>query len=193
MDGRQLYIPFGPLPVTLLSFKGEENDGQHILHWKTSNEQNTSHFVIEHSSDAKLFKELGMTNAAGNSHEEKNYGFTYKTPMLGKSFYRLKMVDIDGKFTYSNVVLLNVIDNLTSISLYPNPTANILNVEIHNQKNPSQINMRISDLTGKTVWISDKTNLENKYQIDISSFASGMYFLIVEIQNEKQIIKFRRL
>ena len=183
----------GPLPVTLLSFNGEEKEGQHHLYWKTSTEENTSHFVIEHSADAKLFKELGMTNAAGNSQEEKEYRFANKTPLLGNNFYRLKMVDIDGKFTYSNVVLLNVLKDKTTILLYPNPSATQLNIELQNLPVQANVSMRIIDITGKTIWSSQSKYQGRSYQINISEFASGLYQLIIGYGNEKQVIKFRRL
>ena len=185
--------PVGPLPVSLLSFTGQEKDGHHILYWKTSNEENTAHFVIEHSSDAKMFRELGITNAAGNSSTEKEYTFTNKTPVTGNNFYRLKMIDIDGKYSYSNVVLLNLLKDNTTLLLYPNPSASILNVEFLNLKANANIQMHIIDFSGKTIWTSQLKYNGSLYQIDISAFASGLYQLLINSGNEKQAIKFRKM
>jgi hypothetical protein len=182
-----IVLPVGPLPIELLSFTGKPVNAYHELNWETNVETNSSHFVLELSSDATNFRELGMRNAAGNSNEKTN-----KTPFVGNNFYRLKMVDLDGKFKYSNIVLLKVLADKSSVSVYPNPSASILNVDILNLKNNTSIKMKVYDMAGKTIWASENKYDGTSIQIDITNYALGIYQLYIETPTDKQIVKFRK-
>lgn len=188
-----VYYPLNALPLTLLSFSGRYDGDFHLLNWQTSSEINTSHFVVETSVDAISFRELGMVNASGNSSKKLEYEFTNKKPVQGNNFYRLKMVDIDGKFTYSNVVLLKLLKENTSVVLYPNPSASVLNVDISSELDNSPLTMQIIDMTGKTIWNNETKKDKVTYQIDISSFANGMYQLRIQQGKENYFIKFNKI
>ncbi len=182
--------PLGPLPVELLSFTGRESENIHILDWSTSMELNSSHFVLEHSLNATNFFELGMRNAAGNSSVEKRYTFSNKKPSIGNNFYRLKMVDLDGKFKYSNIVLLKVRKDNSTVLAYPNPTASMLNIEMNGIAIGTKLEMTLIDAAGKLLMKQNYTFENQLYTIDVSTYSSGLYFLKINGNAFSEIMKF---
>jgi len=98
-------IPATSLPVTLLNFSGRLENNMIPLGWSTSSEQNTAYFEVQKSVDGTGFYPLGKVTAAGNSSTERRYSYIDKA-VSAENYYRLRMVDIDGKFTYSNVVVI---------------------------------------------------------------------------------------
>ncbi|MBK6821227.1 MAG: T9SS type A sorting domain-containing protein [Bacteroidetes bacterium] len=183
-------IPLGPLPVTLLSFNGKDINGTHLLDWTTSMEINSSHFVVEHAVDASLYRELGMVNAAGNSSTERNYSFVNAKPVMGNNYYRLKMVDIDQKYKYSNVILLKLLKDHTSMMVYPNPTANYLNVEINGMALGTPLQIEVLDAGGKILKFETIHVNQQAYSLDVSAYANGLYFLKIKGDSFAELVKF---
>ena len=177
------------LPLNLLSFTGEQADKKHLLHWITSQEQNTSHFDVERSADGIHFIKLGTVAAAGNSAVQRNYNFTDTDPMQGNNFYRLKMFDIDGSLKYSNIILLKLSGN-TTLSIYPNPTAKTLNVLLGGVTDNSTINAAILDANGKIVNNIQVKKTGNAISFDVERLTAGMYLLRVSWNNETSVWRF---
>jgi hypothetical protein len=175
-------IPLAPLPVELLSFTGFQKDGKHLLNWKTSFEINTSHFEIEHSTNSQLFTSIAKIIANGNSNAILNYDFTNQKPFIGNNFYRLKLVDKDGSFIYSNIILLKVLSGYT-ISVYPNPTADILNINLGGNLQNKPILISLIDASGKI--IMQKQVLQNNQNItlNVAHLPKATYSLLL-INNE---------
>ncbi|MBK8496131.1 MAG: T9SS type A sorting domain-containing protein [Chitinophagaceae bacterium] len=103
------YVEFGAviLPVTLIDFTVKENAGKNILNWNTASESNSSYFSIERSTDAQHYTAIGSVPASGNSSSEIKYSFTDANPSTGINYYRLVLMDKDGKFEYSKIVSIN--------------------------------------------------------------------------------------
>ncbi len=96
------------LPVTLLNFSGEVNGKQNWLHWATASEENNTGFEVQRSNDGYSFNKVGFVNtkaANGNSDLKLNYDFS-DIGFASTNYYRLKQIDKDGKFSYSNIVVL---------------------------------------------------------------------------------------
>lgn len=111
-----------PLPVSLVDFKvGDVTSTKVELTWSTASEENLDKFVIERSTDEKTFKPVGEVNAAGNSTKMLSYNFADETPVTHTLYYRLKSVDLDGKFEYSSVVVADL-QSSKELSIYPNPS-----------------------------------------------------------------------
>jgi len=96
-----------PLPVTLTKFNALRNGVQGYLQWQTAQEENSREFVIERSPDGKTFTAIGTVPAAGKSSQPTDYSFTDLTPINGPNYYRLRETDLDSKYTYSIVRVLN--------------------------------------------------------------------------------------
>jgi subtilisin-like proprotein convertase family protein len=164
--------PTCPTPVNLLSFTGKIVSSQSQLQWQTVTESNTANFIIEHSIDGFTFNAIGTIAAAGNSNSLKNYGFTHHTPKIGNNYYRLKTIDRDGKFSYSQVVLLNMA-NRQDIIVYPNPARDYIIIEHPRSSVASQI--KILDMMGRLVLSTNADKYSSKTRIDLKGLSRGSY------------------
>ncbi len=140
------------LPLTLLDFNATERTGHILLQWNTSSELNTSHFEVEKLGVAQVFAKFGAIYAKGAGSYTNRYQFADYLAQDGIVYYRLKMVDKDGQFTYSKVIAVNVkntkMGSLSLISLKSQGT--ILNYNISSLSNkPATITL--SDMQGKLV------------------------------------------
>ncbi len=186
------------LSVTLLNFSGEVNGKQNLLHWSTVSEQNNTGFEVQRSNDGYGFNKVGFVNSKavnGNSNFKLNYDFSDIAFTVSANYYRLKQIDKDGKFSYSNIVLLRDQNPAadSTISVYPNPAKNILNIKIfaHNSKD---IKLSVIDISGK-IFLTKSTLVsdgETIIQVDVSHLAAGTYFIksISADGNEKTVKKF---
>ncbi len=178
------------LPVTLEYFNASSDNNNNTISWKTLSESNSDYFEVERSADGSNWTLLEKINAAGNSIAAIEYSVKDFFPYKGFSYYRLKQVDIDNRFTYSAVrkVLVNeAIDN--SITVYPNPaTAFIILAE----KNTVDIAaLIITNISGQVVNNRVKINSLSPYKIriDISQLADGIYYIKTKNGNMVQYIK----
>ncbi|MEO5501415.1 MAG: T9SS type A sorting domain-containing protein, partial [Ginsengibacter sp.] len=183
----KVIYPLGPLPVTLLSFTGEQQGKSNLLKWTTSQEVNTAYFEIERSTSANIYTKLQTVLASGNSTTLLSYLFLDVQPMTGNNFYRLKLVDADGKFVYSNTVLLRVSDDLL-LSVFPNPTADKLNISINSTQNFAQLKLFVFDNSGKI--ISQQVEANNTIILDVSKYPAGVYFLKILFGDKEETMRF---
>lgn len=116
----------GVLPVELLMFTGRSKADVNELEWATASEENSSAFIVERSVDGNVFHDLGSVQAAGNSQQEVRYAFIDEAPPSGAAFYRLRMVDLDGAFEQSPVVVVQ--RGAGDVVLYPNPAETFVNI-----------------------------------------------------------------
>jgi uncharacterized repeat protein (TIGR01451 family) len=125
----------GTTPVTLTYFKASfSNNETALLTWNSESEINANHYEIERSENAINFTKRGIVNAIGSPSTSQNYTYIdlLKTSS-SKIFYRLKMVDNDGTFKYSNVVALKLNNAGSSINTYPNPFTSNIKIEVVSQ------------------------------------------------------------
>lgn len=177
-----------PFPVELANFSANALSNKVQLDWTTASEINTDYFQVEKSIDGINFEKVFTQKAAGNSNMALDYqGFDYE-PFKGISYYRLKTVDLDGKYVYSNVVAVNF-QSAFAISVYPNPTKDHLNVQL--SENSNEIHISIFDLTGRLVF-EDHKQYTNKVEINTQNWTPGMYIAKVKTQSgefSKKIVK----
>ena len=107
-DGHDIALFTGgvPLPLTLLAFEALPRDGFVLLQWSTADERGTDYFTVERTRDAADYLDLGRTPAAGDAGpgEVIDYALRDDSPLAGTSYYRLRMVDLDGTATLSHLV-----------------------------------------------------------------------------------------
>lgn len=163
------------LPVRLERFEVQEKHKNALLHWKTSNEVNFSHFEIERSLDRKTFNKIGtlLANSTGDYQFVDN-----KPPLNKKLFYRLKMLDFDGSFKYSAIKNLKINAALTSLKLSPNPANNNLNINFHSDIQ-TKVTIELCNTLGAVIMTLNKQirRGEQNIKINISSLPKGLYFL----------------
>ena len=120
----------GTLPVILTHFDANLSNGKKVvLSWSTEQEVNSDHFTVEKSSDGIHWQTVTTVKAAGNSSSPLNYTAADETPSTGANFYRIAMIDLDGKTSYT--IIKNVrLNAFGHISLYPNPATDVMNISL---------------------------------------------------------------
>lgn len=163
-----------PLPVTLVSFKGQSENSANILNWVTVNEDNVASFELERGTNGYSFDRIATLNAKGNSTTTNNH-YTYNDATAGTTaYYRLKMVDVDGKANYSDIVVLRKGVGQNTIHVYPNPAESTLFLE--GLTNNSSY--RITDALGREAISTTTIHAEDAFtSINISGLVQGIYFL----------------
>ncbi len=171
------------LPIKLNSFNGKFIDNTNQLYWSTSSEINTNIFDVERSINGKDFFSIGKVKAIGNSTTAQNYNFADANvngaPMY---YYRLKSVDNNGSYGYSNIIRITK-DSKTTISLYPNPSRNIVTIEGDKIEK-----IVVTNLLGKTVLVKN-VNAVNNTTLNISGLAKGFYNVNVMNTNSTKSLK----
>ena len=177
------------LPITLTSFATTKKENTSLLQWHTCSETNCKGFSIERSTDNKTFTPIGFAASKGGGNKCSNdYSFIDKAPANGINYYRLKIQDNDGKFSYSNVENLQFkIQNL-KFKITPNPVVDILKVEGLDES--MKYELRIINDQGREMYSSFSTHYST-FSIHVSSLPAGVYYLIAVNENgERQTLKF---
>ncbi|MGI8634677.1 MAG: T9SS type A sorting domain-containing protein, partial [Segetibacter sp.] len=177
------------LPIKLASFDAVKNLATVNLKWKTAQEANTKAFIVQRSTDAINFEDIGIVSAAGNSAVEHTYAFTDNNPAEGKNYYRIKQVDKDEKFEISKV--LNVtFKSLFKISLSPNPAKNAVNILSGNRM--SGFTIQLLDLNGKILKQKLVGNSGTGTSFNLTGMSKGTYLIRVvdgkTVQTQKLMI-----
>lgn len=166
-----------PLPVTLVSFKASLNDASNTnLQWRTTSEQNSQKFNIEHSIDGKAWIEKGSVEAVGESSSSVDYSFIDVTPVIGENLYRLKMVDKDGTFAYSRIESVRL-EGVAAV-FYPNPVVDRLFLKV-SDKSPV-IEVALRNAAGNSVYSASSVPAHG---IDVKSLDAGIYLVQVILEN----------
>jgi hypothetical protein len=163
-------------PVTFSKFEANCNDKGTAIEWATSQEINSENYQIEKSFDGANWKSIATIKAAGNSSTDKEYN--YLDLNAGVAKYRIKQVDMDGRFTYTSIATTNCTPKNIDIAIYPVPAKDRLNIAISTNKNINT-NFVIYDATGKIVkQLTQKITVgNNALQIDVTNLPNGQYIL----------------
>ncbi len=171
------------LPLRLLSFTGSKQTNYNQLQWKTADETNTKEFVLERSTDGRSFSSFATVAARGNGNGV--YSYTDNAQLSGKVYYRLKMVDSDGRFTYSNIIVLSNQNN-TTVTVYPNPVTDKATLQVGDNKLINTF-AKLTDMSGRLVsTILIKNNFEI---IEMGKLPSGIYMLQLADGTVQKIVK----
>jgi len=180
-----------PLPVRLRDFTAVRNSqGGVNLKWTTDLEQNTSHFNIERSVDGISFSSIGTVRSAGNSTSLRNYSFIDDGLFTSELFYRLKMVDLDGRFEYSPTKKIRFNNRGLKFTLLPNPGVGPVRLLIEGQARGS-LELTLTDQAGRMLIREkgEKTRQAFQWQPDLSGLASGLYFIRITGNEVNQTLK----
>lgn len=122
-DGSSAFCGVGPLPIKLISFSDNILANGISIDWVTSTEKDFDYFLLERAPSTLDFKAITQVEGKGGLDMTTSYSFLDISPNSGKNYYRLKSVDLDGTFTYSNVILAEWSSN-SNVNIYPNPIQN---------------------------------------------------------------------
>lgn len=182
--------PQGALPVSLLDFTGSLQNKKVLLEWSTSAEYDSKQFEIEKSLDGINYQLLHTVPAAGNSTSEKRYSYQ-DADVAAVNYYRLKMVDINGDFKQSNVVIIKNNGLTQAILSVINPFKN--DIIIRFAKTPAgEIKLKLIDMAGRLLLTGKRNNAVSpliNFETAGTAISKGMY--ILQIESEGTIYSFK--
>jgi len=179
----EVCIILAPLPVELVNFTGENTTRGSQLNWVTASELNNAHFEVEHSTDGREFTMLDKVAGNGTTQNAQSYDFLHKTPAVGENYYRLKQVDFDGAFEYSNIVYVENKNNSEPVIIYPNPAHDFVTYE------GGAATLTFFDAYGRKVM--EQTTQDQSTTVDVTNLEVGIYMLeITNSSNEKTVKRF---
>lgn len=172
------------LPVKYASPLSAKVEGESILlEWATATETNNKGFNIERSEDGKNWTNIAWVAGKATSNQLHNYRFVDSAPHSGINYYRLKQVDFDEKFEYSNIVTA-VLENRGEVQLFPNPVTDWLTIKSREGVPVQEVH--VLDYSGKEVNVEWGDNEE----LDISTLTPGVYFVKIKLFNEIVVRRF---
>jgi hypothetical protein len=183
------------LPVVLAQFiASKQSDGSVKLSWTTSQEVNAGYYDVERSGDQTGWTKIGSVKAKGNSTIATDYSLFDNLPLDGTGYYRLKMVDLDGKFVYSKTVSVSADKNNVPLVIYNNPFTDLIRIKV-NVSRAQNLTMTVSDMLGKTylrqsLQAQAGDNLVNLQPAVIGG--SGMYILRITGDSYNQTAKIEK-
>jgi hypothetical protein len=184
-------------PLNLLLFTATKDDKTVNLNWQTTAEKSISHFTIQRNVSGADFTDLGdipaLSDTSVNSYA---YPDNVENITTNKVFYRLKIIDKDGLYTYSNLIPVELSANPTGsnangLKVYPNPAKDQLCV-LFNLQNAVEAELRIIDISGKIVFRNTVNNNpgNNIVFINLAVVSSGMYYVLLIADNTIQKTQF---
>jgi hypothetical protein len=168
------------VPIRLSAFEGKISNRNAALYWQTANESNSSHFVVERSTDGVHFENAGRVAAAGNTAQMSNYSFTDVNIPTGRLYYRLKQVDADGRFEYSGTIVLQNRQNGFQFIVSPNPASAFITIQ-YNGLAEQDTDIKLYDVQGKLVQQTKINKGQAMVRLNIEALYTGTY--IVKIQS----------
>ena len=182
------------LPIDLLSFGGECENGRVQLEFVVASQVNNDYFTIERSVDAYKWNEVGVIAGEGNTNTQVTYNWTDDNPFNGVSYYRLAQTDYDGTTKRFDPIAVSCESSVTGYSVYPNPANEVLNIDIElTSYQGNNVEIEIMDINGRKIQ-SQNAQLDRGYnhlEVDLSEIPSGVY--MINFSGTKDYIKESRI
>lgn len=183
-------IGLGPLPLDLLSFSASLAQKDKVLiQWRSENEIDFDYYELQRSRDLQAFKIIA-TVAGNNVISQSQYEWLDHFPETGDNYYRLKQVDQDGRFSYSEWVNVKLDPRTSQIKIYPNPATDQLFISTASQAIQS---LSLYDATGKEIRLQQILSNDFDFELNLSGFESGLYFIKIETKDEIQFLRFTKI
>jgi len=174
-----------PLPVKLMSFTGTYKNNGALLNWTAENQVNFSGYAIERSKDGITYESIAMVNKQGTGLERQQYQYLDNLAQENGNvyYYRLRMMDLDDKFTYSNVIMIRRDGLKPGLSISPNPILSGGPATVRFEtESKGLVEVRIADMNGRILLRQQNQVNEGANSIalkDLNRLQPGMYMLQV--------------
>ncbi len=170
----------GVLPVTIIDFTATKYNESLLLKWYATYETNFKLYEIQRSTDGIVFTSIGEVPGKNLA----NYSFTdHALPFAGTVYYRLKMINIDGKSDYSKTTAVRLNENTADIRVYPNPVSQKLNIQLQ-QGLTQNSQLLTSDITGRIVMQQQIFTGQRIIELNVAGLSPGRYFIKIANGNE---------
>jgi hypothetical protein len=180
-------IPNGPLPLTLINFTAAQQASNTLLQWTTAQEKEFSHFEIERADQTLKFTTIGYEQGKGEAGKQTIYQYVDYTGLHQRMYYRLKMVDLDGSFSYSPVVRVQSHNEIEQVRVYPNP---VVGEVFQLGKQPSSGTLTLIDQKGNIIW-EELIKDGSEYALP-ENMQAGVYVLKIQsdafVQTQRLVI-----
>jgi hypothetical protein len=173
------------LPVKLLPLTAVWEGSTVKLYWATAQETGSKNFEIERSADGQHFNLLKTVPAAMNSDSRTNYTTDDAAPLAGNNFYRVKAVDLDEKYSYSNIAVVRKLGTEFELKFYPNPAHTQTTIELLASRNGSA-NMELINANGSTIYkkvLNWKKGM-NVETVDMRLLPAGIYYIRIVTETD---------
>jgi Secretion system C-terminal sorting domain len=177
----------GTLPVTLIDWTATYANNNIALKWATTVERNASHFIIERSFDGIEYTDAAMIFAVGNSDITNNYSYNDKVPgNNGVIYYRLKIVDMDGKARTSAIRMVRIgkTNEVVKVIAYPNPVINDLRITIPQNWQDKQVSYQVMNTSGQVIKSTTVAHASQTEIVSMTQVPAGIYIVKVTNGNE---------
>ncbi|GGA83883.1 hypothetical protein GCM10011511_03790 [Puia dinghuensis] len=177
------------LPVTLSSFTATAQGATAQLDWTTEQQTGFSRFDIQRAGDDGQFSTIGTVAAAANTNTEVRYTYTDANPLAGKNYYRLAMVDVDGKVAYSTIRALSFDaggDAGITLTVYPNPVVDNLHLSLTHVSGKNAI--RLLNSQGQVMRVVTATSPAT-VDMPVSNLGRGIYFVEVQSSDGNHFVR----
>ncbi|MBO9659476.1 MAG: FG-GAP repeat protein, partial [Chitinophagaceae bacterium] len=176
------------LPATMVSFRGNKDGSRVLLDWVTVDEQTLSHYEVERSTDGVNFTKIADVTA--KDQQRNNYNFPDEKPLFGNNYYRLKIVDDDSKYVYSNTVVVKFDQkNAGIVTIAPNPAQQQVNIRLTGFEK-GEYTLRLFNTAG-ILFETRKINLREHQQTEVMNrnrnIVPGVYMVTIHDENNNKL------
>jgi hypothetical protein len=162
------------LPVLFNSFYATRNNNNVVLNWNTAMEHNNNNFEVQRSFDGSNWTVIAIMLGAGNSDNIQQYSYTDKNMTAAIAYYRIRQVDIDGKYEYSTVKTVRTNKTTPATKIYA--SGNAVNIEF-NQETKNPVTVRIIDMNGRVIGQQDNQSASYRITMNLNNHITGMYIV----------------
>ena len=170
------------LPVELIAFSGYRENADVVLEWVTESETNNDRFLVEHSDSSYEFEVIGELPGAGTTSETQVYTLKHTRALRGNNYYRLKQINIDGTFEYSEVIMVNI-ESTDLFTVRPTQAEDEITIEFYDYYD-KDIELVIFDVLGRKRMDETLSAGRNAIAIDIENLDTGHYFIRMKVKGE---------
>ena len=172
-----------PLPIELSSFSGKRIEDEVQLSWQTNSEDQNQGFEIHRSSNDNIWRKIGWVDGNGSSNQQHVYTFDDTKPAYGINYYRLKQIDFDGEFEYSEVIAIENDNSDINIQVFPNPSDSKFNIQIDNPLS-QKMKIQINDNLGIKIWESNLMVETSEWRKELNIEKNGVYLISIQLGNK---------
>ncbi|NJK82464.1 MAG: T9SS type A sorting domain-containing protein [Saprospiraceae bacterium] len=183
------------LPVELSAFKAEAKENAIALLWETASELNNAGFEVERSENGKTFKAISFVEGKGTTYEAQKYWFEDKTVRQNITYYyRLKQIDFDGQFEYTDIVTATLERKVAVGTFYPNPASDGMTQLDYSSSESGEVNATVYNVNGQVVatFVRSVARGSNILDFNFSALSAGSYFVKLENGSDRQYQKLIR-